>query len=136
MSQGVGAAKKRPFGVTLLAILAGVAAVLAAIHALQAIGILPYVIGPVKVHSFNLWNAFMWGLLVWVYVWLIQMLWRVDPQAWLFLAVITVFNLIFDFVAMIGSAAWTDVSLSFIVNAIILIYVMLPSTKRAFGTKR
>ena len=89
-----------------------------------------------KVHAFNLWNAFMWGLMVWVWVWLIQMLWRVDPQAWLFLAVITVFNLVIDFMMMIGSAAWSDVSLSFIVNAIILIYVMLPSTKRAFGTAK
>jgi hypothetical protein len=136
MSQGTSAAKKRPFGVTLLAILAGVAAVLAGIHALQALGIFPYMIGPVKLHAFNLWNAFMWGLLVWVYVWLVQMLWRVDPQAWLFLAVITVFNLVIDFMMMIGSAAWSDVSLSFIVNAIILIYVMLPGTKRAFGTAK
>jgi hypothetical protein len=127
-------AQQRPFGVTLLAILAGVAAVLAGVHALQALGILPYMIGEVKLHSFNLWNAFMWGLLVWVYVWLIQMLWRVDPQAWLFLAVITVFNLIFDFMAMLGSSAWSDVSVSFLLNALILIYIMLPGTKRAFGT--
>jgi hypothetical protein len=136
MSQGAAAAKKRPFGVTLLAILAGVAALLAGIHTLQALGILPYVIGPVKLHSFNLWNAMMWGLMVWVYVWLIQMLWRVDPQAWLFLAVITVFNLVLDFMAMLGSGAWSDVSLSFIVNAIILIYIMLPGVKRAFGTAK
>ena len=136
MSQATTVVKKRPFGVTLLAILAGVAAVLAGIHCLQALGILPYAIGPVKLHTFNLWNAFMWGLLVWVYVWLIQMLWRVDPQAWLFLAVITVFNLVIDFMRMIGSAAWSDVSVSFILNAIILIYIMLPGTKRAFGTAK
>ena len=60
------------------------------------------------------------------------MLWRVDKQAWLFLAVITVFNLILDFTVMLGSATWSDVSVSFIVNAIILIYVMLPGVKRAF----
>jgi hypothetical protein len=72
--------------------------------------------------------------MVWIWVWLVRMLWNVDPQAWLFLAVITVFNLILDFVAMIGSAAWTDVSISFLLNVIILIYVMLPGTKRAFGT--
>jgi len=136
MSQGSAAAKKRPFGVTLLAILAGVAAVLAGIHALQSLGIFPYVIGPVKLHSFNLWNALMWGLLVWIYIWLVQMLWRVDPQAWLFLAVITVFNLILDFMAMVGSGTWSDVSVSFLVNAIILIYIMLPGVKRAFGTAK
>jgi hypothetical protein len=33
---------------------------------------------------------------------------------------------------MLGAAAWSDVSLSFIVNAIILIYVMLPGVKSAF----
>jgi len=31
--------------------------------------------------------------------------------------------------------AFSDVSISFLLNAIILIYCMLPSTKRAFGTK-
>ena len=124
--------KSRPFGVTLLAILAGALAVLAAIHALQALHILPIFIGPFTVHAFSFWSFLMWALMVWVYVWLVQMLWRVDKQAWLFLAVITVFNLILDFTAMLGSAEWSDVSLSFILNAIILIYVMLPGVKRSF----
>ena len=109
---------------------------LAGIHALQALGIFPYMIGPVKLHSANLWNAFMWGLLVWVYVWLIRMLWQVDPQAWLFLAVITVFNLVLDFMAMLGSGVWSDVSVSFLLNALILIYIMLPGVKKAFGTAK
>ena len=128
---------KRPFPVTLLAILAGIAAILAAIHALQGLGIFPYVIGPVKLHSFSFWNFLMWALMVWVYVWLVQMLWRVSPQAWMFLAVITVFNLILDFMAMVMSTtSFSDVSLSFLVNAVILLYCMLPGTKRAFGVAR
>jgi hypothetical protein len=122
--------------VTILAILAGILAVLAGIHALQALGILPYVIGPVKVNVVNFWSFLMWAIMVYIWIWLVRMLWRVDPQAWLFLAVITVFELILDFVAMIGSGAWSDVSVSFIVSLIVLIYVMLPSTKRAFGTDR
>jgi len=124
--------KSRPFGVTVLAILAGALAVLSAIHALQALKILPYFIGPFTVHAFSFWSFLMWALMVWVYVWLVQMLWRVDKQAWLFLAVITVFNLILDFTVMLGAGAWSDVSLSFILNAIILIYVMLPGVKQAF----
>ena len=126
---------RRPIGVTILAILAGVLAVLAGIHALQSVGLLPFVIGPFKVHAISFFNAFMWGLLVWVYIWLIQMLWRVDPQAWLFLAVITVFNLVLDFAVMLGSSTWSDISISFLINALILIYVMLPSTKKAFGQR-
>jgi hypothetical protein len=124
--------KSRPFGVTLLAILAGVAAVLAAVHALQALGIIPYVIGEFRIHDFNFWSFLMWALMVWVWVWLVQMLWRMDKQAWLFLAVITVFNLILDFTVMLGAADWSDVSVSFIVNAIILIYAMLPGVKQSF----
>ena len=124
--------KKRPFGVTILALLAGLAAVLAGIHAIQALGIFPYMIGPFSVHAFSFWSFLMWALMVWVYVWVVQMLWRVDKQAWLFLAVISVFNLILDFTVMLGAGEWSDVSLSFILNAIILIYVMLPGVKRAF----
>jgi hypothetical protein len=128
---------KRPFPVTLLAILAGVAAFFAAIHALQGLGILPYFIGPVKMHSFNFWNFMMWGLMVWVWVWLVRMLWNVDQQAWLFLAVITTFNLIFDFMTMLSSTStFSDVSISFLLNAIILLYCMLPGTKRAFGVAK
>jgi hypothetical protein len=124
--------KSRPIGVTILAILAALAAILAGIHALQALHILPYFIGPFTVHAFSFWSFLMWALMVWVWAWVAQMLWRVDKQAWLFLAVITVFNLILDFTVMLGAADWSDVSLSFILNAIILIYVMLPGVKRAF----
>ena len=120
--------KKRPFGATVLAILAGIAAVLAVVHFLQAIGIFPYIIGPFMARGFSLWNAIMW-----VWVWLVKMLWDVDPQAWLFLAVITVFNLIFNFMLILGSDTWSDVSLSTIVNVIILAYIMLPGTRKAFG---
>jgi len=44
--------------------------------------------------------------------------------------VITVFNLILDFTVMLGAGEWSDVSLSFILNAIILIYVMLPALRK------
>ena len=127
---------RRPFGATLLAILAGLAALMAAVHLLQSLGILPYFIGEHTVRSFNLWNALMWGLMLWVWVWVAQMLWRVDPQAWLFLAVITVFNLVLDFVLLLGSSTqWSDVSISFLINAVILIYIMLPGVRQAFGQK-
>ena len=127
-------AKQRPLLVTILAILAGIVGVMAVIHTLQGLGILPYFLGPFKVRNFDLWYALSWGLMAWVYFWLVQMLWRVDKSAWMFMAVITVFNLILDFTVMLTSGTtFSDVSASFIVNALILIYVMLPSTKNAFG---
>ncbi len=126
---------KRPIGVTVLALLAGLAALLAAYHLLQSLGILPYVIGPYSVRGFNLWNALMWGLMLWVWIWVFQMLWNMNPQGWLFVAVISVFNLILDFTYLIGQATWSDVSISFLVNGLILIYVMLPGVRQAFGQK-
>ena len=77
----------------------------------------------------------MWGLMVYVYVWLVKMLWEVNPQAWLFLAVISVFNLILEFVTLVGGAEMGDVAVPFVINGLILIYVLLPGTKRAFGTE-
>ncbi len=125
---------QRPIGVTILAVLAAILAVLAAINALQFLGIIPFFIGPVALRTFNFFYALMWGLMVWVYVWLAQMLWRVRPEAWLFLVIITIFNLILDFVVMLGRSTWQDVSVSFIINGIILIYCLLPGVKQAFGT--
>lgn len=127
--------KSRPLGVSVLAVLVGLAAVLAGVHALQALGIIGYAIGPFTVHDFSLWSFLMWALLVWVYIWLVQMLWQVNKQAWLFLAVITVFNMILGFTVMLGEGDWSDVSVSFILNALILIYIMLPGVKRAFDSE-
>ena len=128
--------KQRPLGVTILAILAGVAAVLSAINALQFLGIIPFFIGPVGLRAYNFWYALMWGLMVWVYIWLVQMLWRVEPAAWLFLVIVTLFELSLNFFAMLGGAIWQDVSVSFLVNGVILLYVMLPGVRDAFGTSR
>lgn len=72
-------------------------------------------------------------MLAYIWVWLAQMLWQVDPQAWMFLAVITVFNLCVDFVLLVTGGSWYDVNISVIMNALILIYIMLPGVRGAFG---
>jgi len=71
------------------------AAVLAGLHALQSLGILPYFIGKYTVHAFNFWDFLMWRCWSGVCLAGADAL-AVDKQAWLFLAVITVFNLILD----------------------------------------
>src|SRR5260370_25422922 len=91
--------KQRPIGVTILAILAEVAAVLAAINALQFLGIIPFFIGSHALRAYNFWYALMWGLMVWVYIWLVQMLWRGYPTAWLFLVIFTILVLTLAFAA-------------------------------------
>jgi hypothetical protein len=128
--------QERPLGVTVLAGLAGIALILAILHLLQAIGLLPYFIGPVAIRDFSLWYSLMWGLMIWVWMWAIRALLDVDPGAWLFLLVISGFNVIFDFITLIATPTETsDVSVSFIVNLAILAYTLLPSTKRAFAVR-
>ncbi len=128
--------KARPVGVTILAILAGIAAALAAVHALQFLGIIPFFFTApgVAVRYVSFWYALMYGLLVWVYIWLTRALWRVEPGAWMFLVIVTLFYLILDTIMLIGVTTWADVGVSIVVTGLILLYCMLPGVTRAFGT--
>ena len=125
-------ARHRPITVTILAVAVGILAVLSAVHLLQALGIIPYVIGRVEVRAFSLLYALMWGAMVWVWVWLVQMLWKVDPQAWILLVFISTLNMFYDFFLLIGSTTWSDVAVSFLLSGLVLLYCMLPSTRRSF----
>jgi len=126
---------KRPFGVTLLAILAGIAALLAVIHTLQMLHLLPFnLFGELRFWNFSLIGALMWGLLAAIYIWLVKMLWNVNPQGWLFMVILSVLNLILAFVSILGASDWQAVAPTILVNGLILIYCLLPGTKAAFGT--
>jgi hypothetical protein len=75
----------------------------------------------------------MYGLIAYIWAWVAQMLWQVDPQAWFFLAVISVFNLCLAFVVLVTGGSWYDINFSVIVSALVLIYIMLPGVREAFG---
>jgi hypothetical protein len=76
----------------------------------------------------------MWALMTYIWIWVVQMLWSMNPSGWLFVAAISTLNLIFITLEAIGSPTqFGDQSLTFIVNALILIYALLPGTKAAFG---
>ena len=130
--------KERPIGVTILAILAGIAAVIAAVHALQFLGIFPFFFSAsgIDIHFryVSFWDSLMYGLLFWVYIWLTMALWRVEPGAWMFLVIVTMFYLILDALMLIGVSTWSDVGVSVVLNAIILLYCMLPGVRSAFAT--
>jgi len=124
----------RPLGVTILAALASVALVLSIVHVLQAIGIIPYFIGQISIRDFNLWYVLLWGLMIWVWLWVVRALLVMDPSAWLFLLIVSGFNLMFDFFTMISTPTTnTDLTISFLLNLVIFGYTMVPSTKRSFG---
>ena len=82
----------RPLGVTILAALAGISLVLAVVHFLQALGILPYFIGEAAIRDFNLWYAIVWALLIWAWAWVTKALWDLNPQAWLLVLLVSGFG--------------------------------------------
>jgi len=124
---------ERPIGVTFLAILAGILAAINLIITLRFLGLFPW-LGPLDIRIFNLWYALLYGLLAYIWFWVAQMLWSVERQGWVFLMVITVFNLTMSFVTMLTGGAWYDNNIAVLLNVLILLYIMLPGVRRAFGT--
>jgi hypothetical protein len=125
----------RPIGITIIAILAGIATIIAAIHTLQYLHILPFFIGQMAFFGFDLWGALLWGLMTVIYAWVVMQLWNVNPQGWMFLVLISALNIILDVLSIIGATTLSAVLPSIIINAIVLIYVLTPGVKRAFGTE-
>jgi hypothetical protein len=60
------------------------------------------------------------------------MLWNLDPQGWLFVVVIAVFNLILAGLSILGQSTWQAMLPALLTNGLILLYGLLPGTKAAF----
>jgi hypothetical protein len=125
--------KVRPLGVTILAFLAILGAINALIYTLQMLHIIPVFIGPVAFFTFSLIGAFFWGLLFFIWLWVFRMLWEVNPQGWMFMMMLSVLNLVFGIINVIGASSWQAMAPIIIVSGLVLIYCMMPGTKEAFG---
>ena len=127
--------RDRPLGVWILTVLAGLQFVLAIAHFLQALGILPYVVGGAKSGD-SLWYAIVWAFLIWVWAWVTRALYTLNPQGWLLVLLASGFAAIFNFINMAAATQATpDLTLTFIADVVIFAYAMLPSTQKAFGLK-
>jgi len=125
--------KTRPLGVTILAFLAILGAMNALIYTLQMLHLLPVFIGPVAFFEFSLVGAFFWGLLFFIWLWVFRMLWEVNPQGWMFMTLLSVLNLVFGIINVIGASSWQAMAPIIIISGLVLIYCMMPGTKEAFG---
>jgi hypothetical protein len=125
--------KTRPIGVTILAFLAILGAINALIYTLQMLHILPVFIGPVAFFQFSLIGAFFWGLLFFIWLWVFRMLWEVNPQGWMFMMVLSLLNLVFGIINVIGASSWQAMAPIIIISGLVFIYCMMPGTKEAFG---
>jgi len=126
-------AKERPVGVTILAFLAILGAVNALIYTLQMLHLLPTYLGPIAFYQFSLIGAFFWGLLFFIWLAVFRMLWEVQPQGWMFMVLIAVFDLIYGIICVLGGSSWEAMAPIIIISGLVLIYCLLPGTKQAFG---
>lgn len=124
---------KRPIGVTILAILALLAAVAAAWHTLQMLHIIPVSFGEMHFFTFDFFGAILWGIMFLIYLWVFRMLWNLDPQGWLFIVVLAALNLILALVSVLGASTFNSVLPSVLFNGIVLIYANMPGVKAAFN---
>lgn len=125
--------KKRPIGVTILAVFAMLAALSAAWHTLQMLHIIPVSFGEMRFFTFDFFGAILWGIMFLIYLWVFRMLWNLDPQGWLFVVVLSTLNLILAFVSVLGASSFTSVLPSVLFNAIVLIYANTSGVKAAFN---
>lgn len=127
--------RKRPFVITLLALMAGIAAIVAIIHTLQMLHLFPISgpFGEAHFFTFDALGALLWGMMAAIYLWVFRMLWNLDPQGWLFIVVIAMFNLILAVLSIFGDSTWQSMMPAFLINGLVLIYAMLPGTKAAFN---
>ncbi len=123
----------RPFGVVLLAVLAGLEAVVAAYHTLQYLGILPVTLGRLQFYGVDLLGAVLWGLTAAVWVWAVVNLWRLNPQALLFVTLLAAWNLILVVLSWLGASDFQAVLPALLLNGVILVYALSQRTNQAFG---
>ena len=125
--------QSRPIGVVILAFLAILAAINAFIYMLQMLHILPTYLGPVAFYQFSLIGAAFWGFLAFIWLGVAGALWIMHPQGWMFIMLIATFDLIFGVISALGGSSWEAMAPTIIISGLVLIYCMLPGTKKAFG---
>jgi hypothetical protein len=128
------AQRHRPLGVTILAVLTGIAFILNAFVTLLFLGAIPAALfGRTGFFGQALVGALLWGLLTFIWGWVTVGLWNLDPEAWLFVVVLTIFDLILAGISVIGASTWEAMLPTIVINAVILIYALSSGVKEAFG---
>lgn len=125
---------KRPFGVTLLAILAGLAAVLDIYHTLQYLHILPFTLGPLQFYGFDPLGAILYGVTALIWVWAAANLWVQNPQALLFVAILAGWNVVLAVLSWLGASSLQAVLPALLINGLVLAYTLSQQKRLALGT--
>ena len=124
--------KRRPFGITILAMLIGLGALVAIYHMLQFLRVIPFTLGTVSFYAYDLLGAILWGVDAAILIWVASSLWNLGMEGRLFVLVIATLNLILAFISILGGSSLTAMAPAILINTIILIYCLLPGVEKSF----
>ena len=128
----------RNWAVYVLFALAAIAGILAFVDAARYMGWLPIAtLGELKFALPSAaWFAAIMSAIVGV-IWFVvaKWIWDLNPSGLLFVMVISVVNLIFLGLAILGQSTFQSVLPALLVNVIALVLALLPGTKAAFGNR-
>jgi hypothetical protein len=125
-------ARHRPIGVTVLAVLGALAALVSAYNALQYLGIIPLVLGPLSFRGQDWPGAVLWALhpsLVWV----TMVLWWVNQQGWLFVVRISALNLVLAGLSLLGASTFRARLPAILLDGAVPLCSPMPGVQGAFG---
>jgi hypothetical protein len=113
-------------------VLVGLGALVAGYHTLQFLHILPFSLSPIRFFAFDLLGAFLWDLNAAILNWLVYSHWNLRVEGLLFVLVMDVSNLILAFLSVIVQSPFSAMLPAILINAIILIYFLMPNVEKAF----
>ena len=124
----------RPIGVTILALVAGLAGLFEVWRALVFLGVVKFeFIGkPVSFGEAQWGHAFWAVVLALIWFWVAAGLWNVRAYAWQFGNFIAIFTVIFGFFAVLGGSTTEAETVGWFLALIVLFYLNYPGVRDQF----
>ena len=122
---------QRTAAITILAILAFVAGIVAVVDVLRY---MQWLFSPLSFLGAPFLGAIMTGIVAIIWFWAAARIWNLDPQGWVFMVAIAAIYLILDVISLIAGTPIELLMPSIVISVLALILGLLPSTKREFGT--
>lgn len=125
---------QRPIGVTLLAIGAGLAGLLELWRTLVFLGVVNFsFVGKTVSFPDPQWGQALWALiLAAIWFWIAEGFWNVRAYAWSFGIFISIFTLIFGFMALLFGSSVEAETVPWILALVIYMYLNYPGVRNHF----
>ena len=125
----------RPIGVTILAILAGIAGLFEIWRTLVFLGLVKFTfVGTEVSFPSAQWGQALWALLLAaIWFWVAMGLWNMRAYAWSFGIYISLFTMIFSFFAILGANGTVESEfVAMLVSIILFMYLNYPGVRNQF----